>query len=321
MRFTSMRDVNLDLFQFDYDLTWMAFFLDADERILGRFGGRLPGDADKYRDLDALAHALRAALQRHHEGPAGEKPAGRLPRTMERWPSTNKLGAKACAHCHHVYDHRREWLESYNLWDRDEVWVYPLPENVGWTLDAGQGNRIEKVAPGSAAARAGLKAGDILVEVDSKRVASFADVQHALHRAPALGEISVKWQRGRQLIAGQLALAKDWRHTDVSWRRSLQGVEPASGLRGEDLTAEEKQQLGLLPRALAFRQGNFPTAQARQAGIQQNDVIIGIDGKAPEMTMKQFDAWVRLSYRKGDTVEVQVLRGGKRLALRMKLAG
>jgi hypothetical protein len=30
-----LRGVNLDIFDFDYDLTWMAFFLSADERVLG----------------------------------------------------------------------------------------------------------------------------------------------------------------------------------------------------------------------------------------------------------------------------------------------
>ena len=112
----------------------------------------------------------------------------------------------------------------------------------------------------------------------------------------------------------------NWKHTDVSWRRSLQGVEPGSGLHGDDLKAEEKMALGLGPGALAFRQGNFPTPQARQAGILQNDIIVGIDDKALQMTAKQFDAHVRLNYDKGDTVVVQVLRKGERLELKMKLA-
>src|SRR5262249_30288646 len=116
-------------------------------------------------------------------------------------------------------------------------------------------------------------------------------------------------------------LAPGWKETDVSWRRSLQGLEPGSGLHGEDLTTEEKQRLGLGPKALSFRQGNFPTPQARQAGVLQNDVIVGLGGKPLEMTARQLDAHVRFYCRRGDTVTVHVLRDGKRLELKMKLAG
>ena len=53
-----MRGVNLELFDFDYDLTWFAFFINGDERVLGRFGGRLPDDSEKYKNLDGLRLAL-----------------------------------------------------------------------------------------------------------------------------------------------------------------------------------------------------------------------------------------------------------------------
>jgi hypothetical protein len=38
----NMRGVNLNVFDFDYDLTWAALFLNSDQRVLGRFGDRLP---------------------------------------------------------------------------------------------------------------------------------------------------------------------------------------------------------------------------------------------------------------------------------------
>jgi serine protease Do len=212
-------------------------------------------------------------------------------------------------------------LQDKGTWTLNEVWVYPLPENVGWTLAVDPGNRITGIAAKSVADVAGMKAGDVLVEVNRLPVATFTDVQYALHKAPTVGELPVKWNRGGKPMEAKLKLPEGWRQTDVSWRRSLKGLEPASGLNGDDLTLKEKKEIGLSPKALAFRQGNFPAKQARQAGVQQNDIIVGVDGKALDMTARQFDAFIRLNYRKGDTVTVEVLRDGKRLPLRMKLAG
>ena len=314
-----MRGVNLEVFDFDYDLTWAAFFLDADQRILGRFGGRLPDDSDKYKSLDGLRVALEAALERHKKGPPAGKAGVPSVRTIEEYPSAARLSPKTCFHCHNVYDHRRESLQSTNRWTRQEVWVYPPPENVGWTLAVERGNKLDKVD--GLAKAAGMQRGDLLQEVNGLPVASFADVQYALHKAPAVGDISVKWLRGQQAMQAVLQLGKDWKQSDLSWRRSLEGLEPGSGLHGRDLSTEEKKSLGLPAKALAFRQSNFLTKQARQAGIQVNDVIVGLDGKRLELTARQFDAHVRLNYARGDTVVVEVLREGKRIELKMRLSG
>jgi serine protease Do len=321
LRVTNMRGVDLDVFEFDYDLTWMAFFLDGNERLLGRFGGRPADDANKFHSLDGLSFALAAALERHRQVPVVTKQANRTPRTVEQYPTINKLGPKACVHCHQTYEFRRDWLQSNQRWSLDEVWVYPLPENIGLTLAAEQQNRVKDVKAKSAAAATGLKAGDLLVEVNRLPVNSFGDLQYALHRAPAQGNISIHWRHEGQAKEGKLALLKDWKQTDLSWRPSLRSLEPASGLHGVDLTTEEKKALGLGPKQLAFRQGNFVTKQARLGGVEINDIIVGIDGKVLEMTARQLDVHVRLTYRKGETVTVSLFRKGQRLEMQMKLSG
>jgi predicted metalloprotease with PDZ domain len=321
LRLTSLRGVNLDVLDFDFDLTWTAFFMDGDERVLGRFGGRPADGPDRYRTLDGLRYAMTAALRRHKDGPPGIPPPARPAQTVDQYPGIARFAPKQCAHCHHAYDLRREALEDKGTWTLDEVWVYPVPENVGWTLAVDPGNRITAVAAKSPASDAGMQPEDVLLAVNGHHVASFSDVQYALHRTGAAREIGVEWKHGGKMLKATLKLPADWRHTDLSWRRSLKGLEPGSGLHGYDLTVEEKKKFGLGPKALAFYQGNFVTPQARQAGVQQNDVIVGLDGKALELTARQFDAHVRLHYHKGDTVSVEVLRDGKRLELRMKLAG
>src|SRR5436305_11878061 len=102
-----MRGVDLDLFDFDYDLTWMAFFLGSDGRVLGRYGGRDADSAEGRVSLAGLRYAMAAALEAHRRG-AGPAPAAtNAPRTAEQLPAAARLPQTACIRCHQVYDLRR----------------------------------------------------------------------------------------------------------------------------------------------------------------------------------------------------------------------
>jgi hypothetical protein len=314
-----MRGVDLARFDFDYDLTWMAFFLTPDERILGRFGGRDAESAEKYLTLAGLRHALREALARHREGETPPPLPEVSTRRAEEYPAARRLADRSCIHCHHVYDFRNEERQASGAWRLEDAWVYPLPENLGLTLDPNQGNRVAHVVAGSAAATAGLREGDVLSHLGSRPVASFADVHHVLHSLPARGKIAVAGRRGDGRFRADLELPRSWRQTDLSWRRSTLRLGPPPAIQGEDLSAEERAALGLSPKQLALRHGGFFSVAARQAGIRAGDVIVGLDGKSPEMTVNQFLTHVRLHYRPGDRVTYTVLRAGKRIDIPLTL--
>jgi serine protease Do len=321
LRIENMRGVDLDLFDFDYDLTWAALFLNADGKVYGRYGGRHPDPAVKTRSLSGLRHALSAALEAHRrEPPAAEAPAPKHPRTSAEYPAARRLPPDACVRCHNLNEFRHEAERTAGTWKLENVWVYPLPENLGLTLDVDRGDRVTAVAPQTPAARLGLKPGDVLTELAGRPVASIADVQYALHRA-AGDAFAVRWRRGGESLAGKLDLPAGWRKTDVSWRWSLKALPPDHGIRGDDLTPDERRPLGLGPKTLALRQGGFLTPAARQAGLQVNDLIVGLDGQRPEMTARQFDIHLRLTYRPGDRVTLNVLRGGKPVEVPLDLPG
>jgi S1-C subfamily serine protease len=69
---------------------------------------------------------------------------------------------------------------------------------------------------------------------------------------------------------------------------------------------------------VAFRQDRV-LADLRPSGLKEGDVVIGVDGQALEMTLRQFLAHVRTSYVSGDKVTLNVLREGKRLDLPLTL--
>jgi hypothetical protein len=318
-----MRDVDLSLFDFDYDLTWMGFFLGPGERVYGRYGGRAAESADDRVSVAGLCHALEAALKQHRARPPApdREPAGRNRVTVAQYSAFTRLPVNACVHCHQVYDLRRESLQAAGRWSLDEVWVYPQPENVGLSMQIDRGDLVGRVSARSPADRAGLQAGDRLSKVAGQGIASIADLQYALHTARAARSLQVAVERGGVERTVTLELPEGWRKTDVSWRWSLKGLDPVPPVRGDDLSAEEKAALGLGPKRLAFRQGPFVLPEAEQAGVRQNDVIAGIDGKEPEMNARQFAAYVRLEHKVGDRVALNLLRGGKRLDVTVVLTG
>src|SRR5262249_15378235 len=147
---------------------------------------------------------------------------------------------------------RRSDLKAQETWDRNSIWVYPLPENVGITLDIDVGNRVKSVATGSVADRAGLKLGDYLSKLNGYTVASFGDASFALHKSPAKGAIPVSWLRDGKEMMGSLEVADGWRKTNLTWRPSMLDLLPSVPFSGDDLTTAEKKALGLVEKRAAI---------------------------------------------------------------------
>jgi hypothetical protein len=315
-----MRGVDLNQFDFDYDLTWAGFFMNASGKVYGRFGGRDSAEADAHLTLPGLKHAMRVALAAYRRSPnaAPDLPGKRVTRA-EDYPAAGRRKPDACIHCHNVYDFERDALFSAGQWKKELVWNYPPPKNLGITLDRDQQNRVQSVASGSSAASAGLQSGDLLRTVGERSVASFADVQYALHRAPATGQLPVTAERAGKPVTVSLTLAPGWRESDLSWRESMWGIPPTASVYGKDLTVEEKRALGLSGKALAFRQGDFVPRPAAKAGIRGKDIILGLADRPLEMTMLQFNAYIRLNYQVGDRVTYSVIRDGKPLKIPLVL--
>jgi serine protease Do len=311
--------MNLNLFEFDYDLTWMAFFLNADETIYGRYGGRDASGPDTRNTLGGLHFALEQALKAHERYQAQPAPQKVALFRAEDFPETKLLQRNNCIHCHQLKEFRRADLKAKGTWTRDELWTYPLPENVGITLDKAQGNLIKAVQPKSPADSVGLKAGDRLEKLNGVSVASFADVQYGLHKAPKAGQIALSWLRDGKSTSATMAVADGWRKTNITWRPSLLDILPSLPVSGDDLSANEKKTLGISEGRAAFRQDKFVHSSLKKVGLQQGDVIIAVDGRAVEGTMEDLVGHVRKNYLVGDKVTLNVLRDGKPVDIAIEL--
>lgn len=294
--------------------------MNADEQIYGRYGGRDAKGADTRQSLAGLRHAMQAALEVHRTEGKGFSPARNgKPLLVDDYPTAKRRYRSGCIHCHQLLEIQREEGQKAGTWKREDLWVYPLPENIGLALHVDRGDEVKSVAPGSPADQAGIRAGDKLRTLNGLSARSFADVQYALHRAPFTGEISVSWLHGSDVRNGTLSLSAGWKKTNLTWRPSLLDILPSLTLFGTDLKAEEKKALGLSEQRLAFRQDPPVHSEARAVGVQEGDVVVGVNNEVMDMTVSEFLAHVRRNYLVGDRITLNVVRNGKRVDLPMKL--
>src|SRR5262249_49471740 len=148
VRLVRIAAADLNVFEFDWDLTWAAFFMNASGKIYGRFGGRDSSSADSRNTLEGLHYAMKSALDRHRQDPKAQ-PEG--PKKAPLFIEKTSFGksVNGCIHCHQAKELMRLEAIAAKTWSRDDIYTYPLPENVGITLDKKQGDLVQAVRPKS----------------------------------------------------------------------------------------------------------------------------------------------------------------------------
>jgi serine protease Do len=318
VRLIRIQGADLSLFDFDFDCTWYGFFLSADETIYGRYGGRDAKSDEGRLSLPGLKYAMQKALDRHKSGEV-KKVERAKPIRADDFNAAKTRRDKGCIHCHQVNEFRRADAKAAGTWSRDDLWVYPLPENVGLTLDVDRADTVKAVIANSPAAKLGIQPGDTLVTLNGQTVASNADAQYALNKGPKSGTIPIAWKRNTDPMAGELQVAEGWRKTNLTWRSSLLDILPSLPISAEDLTANEKKALGLPEKQAAFRQDKYVHSTLKAIGVKAGDVFVKLDRKPVEGTMDDFLGLVRREHLVGDIIELTVLRDGKPVELKITL--
>lgn len=319
VRLVKMNGVDLQLFQFDYDQTWVAFFMNADGAIYGRYGTRGGGktNATTHISIPSLKKSMRRALELHGGYPANkvELAAKSGPplefRFVEDSPVKNRKEAH-CVHCHNVREDFQKHKWQQQRLTADDVWVYPLPENIGLKMDVDDGLRVQSVTPNSPASQAGIAAGDELVRMNGQSLISQADIQWVLHNASAQAKLAVDLKRDGRALDKTVTVSGAWKESDLSWRESSWQLRP--GLWTLPMSDAQKQQKGIPADALGLRvKWVFgKESAAKKAGLRDGDVIVAVDAKTAPMTEGQFLAHVRLTHRSGDKLRLTLLRAGQR---------
>ncbi len=326
-----MKGIDLSLIRFDFDLTFAILLMNADGTVYHRYGTRDPEGAEKRLSMPSLVAALKQTLEDHAAYEKAPSPPATKPgRTVESMWVEARLGKEPnCFHCHMVGQAERELARAAKRWSSEEIWKFPTPDAIGLTLDVDEATRITDVASGSAAAAAGLRAGDRLVRIGDQGIRTQADVQWALDvAAEGAGPLPVRIDRDGTSSPMTLRLKAGWKRVDpyaVSWRNTLWHYLPAPGFGGPALNSEELAALGLPRDGFGFRVNHIVTwgpyprygQNAQKAGIQKGDIVIGADGRKDFKSTGHFQAYYRLVKKPGSKLTLQVIRGGKALKITM----
>jgi len=326
VRIQSMNGVNLNQFQFEYDLTWMAFFQNAAGRTYLRYGGREDNDPEAHLSKTSLLDAMRQTLALHEKGdvkPASRyEPVATTERTPEDLPAMQTMMKKrknSCIHCHDVKVAQLRHERHKGTFRREMIFTYPSPSNLGIRINVDRQNIVKAIDADSPAAMAGLRPGDVIQQVDGERVLTLADFSRVLELAPQTGTLAVTVKRdGRLRDATSIALAEGWRKSaDPSWRPSGEVAGPNAGLWGVPADADQRRKLGLAPEELAIKVTFLYRPWSRSAGIRLNDYILSIDGQTQDMTTRQLQSYLHLNTEWGETIELVIRRGNETKTVNM----
>ncbi len=344
VRVVHANGLDLSRYQFDYDQSWAAFFLNADGTIYGRYGTRShQQESEDDVSLDGFLDAMQAVLALHKQfpesksslvaktGPKSEiaKPE-EFANLKEKYTSALNYGpevARSCIHCHQVADalHEHYWLDKKSM-PTELIYAYPHPKILGLIMDPAKAATVKSVIEGSLAGEAGVQAGDKLLTLEKQPLISIADMQWILHQRKDAGKISFTISRAGSTKELDLTLPENWKELgDISWRSSTWGFRRmvTGGLTFEPIAAEQRKELGLEPKDIGLRVkhvGQFNAhAAGKRAGFKLDDIVTKIDGIERPMSESGLIAHLLRTKRPGNTVAVNLVRDGKPIKLELPI--
>lgn len=189
------------------------------------------------------------------------------------------------------------------------VTIAPVTPDIAQALGIASngGALITQVAKESAAARAGLQAGDVVTALNGRKVKSAAELRNAIGLLRVGDKVQVALLRegkSRTVTAEIADPAAATTAAASSEPGSLPEGAQHRGLEGAQLEDAPDNGGGVLVRNVA------PNSRAANAGLRQDDVIVAANGVRIPNTAALSAAWRAAAARGGNTLVLQVRRSG-----------
>lgn len=328
---------------------------------LGRLQAKLDNElAQLHSKLDSRLARLQAQaetkLHRLHEFRARELDE-KLQRsqewraqTEERWAHQQERMAKRMAEQH------ARWAEHMHDFEFDELPQEPMvwmgEEDSGWLgvtidevtgekakeakLQAERGVHVSEVSSDSPAAKAGLKAGDIITEFNGQRVDGAVQFRRLVRETPAGRTVQLTvWRDGRaqtlsaQLGSGRERIERTMRVAprDFDFRIEVPRMEgfsfgsvgrtPTLGIHADDLSGQLGSYFGAPDGEGVLVREVVSGSPAEKAGMKAGDVIVKIEGQRVRSTSEMREKL--REKRESKTVSVGIVRKGAEMSLNVEI--
>lgn len=178
------------------------------------------------------------------------------------------------------------------------------------------GALVNAVEAGGPAAKAGLRPGDIISQVDGQPVTSVADLQRLVSMKKPGSRFNLDLWRARStvkasVVSEELRAPRKAAEAEPTAKPRASASLNLTGLTVSELSARQLAQLGV-PYALLVRAVSPASARA---GLAVGDVIVGL-GSTPLTSAKQMESAMHSGQ---SSLALQVMRGGATLFIPLPL--
>lgn len=190
------------------------------------------------------------------------------------------------------------------------VLVQPVTPELADHFGTSYGAIVSSVQPGGPADRAGIKAGDVIIEVNGKKINDTVDLQNQIMKNPPGTEIRVKVLRDGKVQEFMIKTVSFDDEVAQDTEEKQTADETSIGLVVRDITPAIIQRYGL-PKVdygvLVYGVKNGSSAEV--AGIRAGDIILSVNRK-PVKNSQEFWSAVKQAVRSGgESVLLYIQRG------------
>jgi serine protease Do len=322
VRITRMDDIDIGLFDRDWNNTIYYFLMNADEQIYMRYGGRDARAPDSYLNLSSLELALEQGLELHRRYQQGElkktkRPNPLFPREIPLLVERT-FARNACVECHLIGDYQNIQQELDGKLDKlAHMYRSPDISTLGIFLDVPKGLVVKEVR--DAVETAGMKPGDRITQLNGTPVWTFGDLQYHYDKVPRnSNRIRITIERGRTSMDLPVALPERWWWTDLTFRQWT--IEPRVYFESTPLAVSEKRALGLVEHggfASKVKRVDSFAEIMKSHELRVGDIVFGVDGVERDEIANTAELFIKLRKTAGDTVTLNVIRDGKRMQMQL----
>jgi serine protease Do len=184
-------------------------------------------------------------------------------------------------------------------------------------LPTAAGAIVSRVAPDSPAERAGLQAGDVIVEYDGKPVSNADQLTSLVIASPAGAHVRVAYYRNAQRQTADVTIGELKVEEEATRAEASRGDVAGFGLTLGDLTADIRSQLQLPAGTQGILVENVePFTPAASAGLRRGDVIVQIN-RHDVHSAQEAIAELR-AVKSGQPAFLMVLREGVRMFVELR---